>query len=298
MSDQMLENYNQNRYKDGKSGDQEIDWLYTVTSAEAPEVDVDMAWEKVSGKIAQKSTEKITNTFPFLRIAASVTLLAICVFVFRGYFNGSPDLLVRNATNGKSEVVFPDGSRAVLNINSQVKFLEEFGEIREVQFSGEAYFDIKKSTKQFVIKMGDIDVRVLGTAFNLSTNQNSIKIFVDHGLVSLGSKDKKVKVAEGELGIFDYQTSELIVDTTPPANMMSWRNGTFTFHETTLDEATFELAEYYGVTFEVPDKLKNCKITATFDNAPLKEVLNVLEAILSVRIEQDNSKVKIEGKGC
>ena len=294
MSDHLLENYNQNRYKDGKSGNQEIDWLYAVTSSEAPESDVDMAWEKVSRKISGK--KKLS--FPALRVAASVVLLAVCVFVFRGYFADSPDLVVMQSHDGKTQVVFPDGSKAVLNINSEVEFLEKFGETREVSFSGEAYFDIKKSEKPFIIKMGEVDVRVLGTAFNLVTGEDEIKVLVDRGLVAIEKGSTQVKVGIGELGTFNRRTLEISVDTTPPTNVMSWRNGKFSFQEATLEEATAELSKYYGVTFKLSAAVKNCKITVNFDNEPLKDVLGALETILNLSIEQDNSKVRIKGKGC
>lgn len=294
MENQILENYNQNRYKTGTSGNQEADWLYAVTSSEAPESDVDMAWEKISIKIADKKK----SFFPILRVAASVILLAACVFVFRGYFLDSPELIVKQSHDGKTQVVFPDGSKAVLNSDSQVEFLEKFGETREINFSGEAYFDIKKNKKPFIIKMGEVDVRVLGTAFNLVTGENKIMVLVERGLVALEKGGTHVEIGIGEQGTFNRKTSEFSVDTIFPANVMSWRNGKFSFKETTLEEVTTELSKYYDVTFELSATVRNCKITVNFDSEPLKDVLGVLETILNLSIEKDNLKIRIKGKGC
>lgn len=293
----MLENYNQNRYNDSKSGDQEIDWLFAVTEIEAPESDMNRAWENVSKKISETPSIKRNPVFSVLKIAASVAVVAASIFIFRGYAD-SPELIVMQSDRGKSQVLFPDGSIAVLNNNSKVEFLEEFEEVREVQFSGEAYFDIKKSEKPFVIKMGDVDVRVLGTSFNLITESHEIRVLVDRGLVALEKGSKQVKVSKGQQGVFNIKTLEMSIDTTPQTNIMSWRNGKFSFADTSLEVATTELSEYYDVTFQLSSSIKNCKITANFDNAPLKDVLNVLEAILGVSIERDNSNVRIKGKGC
>ncbi len=294
----MLENYNKNRYKDQKSGNQEVDWLFAITSCEAPEADEDVAWGEISRKISNKSSRKNIKITAYLRIAASLTLIAVSFFVFKGYVFDSPELVVQQSTDTKSQVSFPDGSKAMLNVNSKVEFLEEFEDIREVQFSGEAYFDIVKNEKPFVIKMGDVRVLVLGTAFNLIKEKNEIKVLVDHGIVALENGSEQVKVSKGELGTFNSQTLQLSVDTTPSANIMSWRNGKFNFQETSLDKATKELAEYYNVTFNLSDAVKNCKITAKFDSIELKEVISVLETILGVSIERENSIIEIKGKGC
>jgi len=292
----MLEKYNQNRYQNHKSGDPEIDWLYKVTESEAPVSDIDAAWETISKEVAlSRSTNK---SFPYLKIAASIALIAVSIFAFNGYFSNSPEMLVKQSLGKNSTVTFPDGSRAVLNENSEVAFLEEFGEIREVNFSGEAYFDIQKSEKPFVIKMGEVNVRVLGTAFNLISTTDEIQVLVAHGLVALEKGSSTKNIQNGELGILNLKSMEISVDTTPPSNIMSWRNGKFSFQEATLEVVTEELAKYYDVTFKVPTKLKNCKITANFNNESLKEVLGILEAILSVSITEDNSIVKIKGKGC
>jgi len=296
VNDHLLENYNQNRYNGGKSGDLESDWMFDVTSAEAPSSNMDEAWDKLSQKITPE--KKITKSFPILKIAASVALIAVSIFVFKGYFIDSVELVVRQSGDEKTQVTFPDGSRAVLNVNSQVKFLGEFGSTREVQFSGEAYFDIEKSDKPFVIKMGDINVRILGTAFNLVADDSKISVLVDRGLVALEKGSDQVKIRPGELGVFNTKTSEISIDKTPPANVMSWRNGEFSFQDATLDKVTIELASYYDVTFQVSDAGLKCKITADFNNAPIEDVLKVLETILGVSIRSDNSNIRIKGIGC
>ena len=293
----MLEKYNQNRYAGIKSGDPEIDWLFAITSTEAPESNLDLAWKKTSGKIQHRPASH-KRKFSSLSIAASVALLAACIYIFNGYFETTPELVLVQSGDSKSAVLFPDGSTAELNIESEVKFLEEFGDTREVQFSGEAYFDIKKSEKPFLIKMEDVDVRVLGTAFNLITDKNEIRVLVDRGSVAMETMNKQVEIAKGELGVFNLNTLEISIDTSPPSNVFSWRDGKFSFRETSLESATKELADFYEVTFDVSETVRNCKITVNFDNDELKEVLNVLEAILGVSIQQDNSIVKIKGKGC
>lgn len=296
MSDHLLEDYNKNRYSGGKSGDRESDWLFDNTATKAPVSDVDQAWENVSKKILNQSNK--SKAFPFLQIAASIALITVSFFVFRGYFTHSPDLIVKQSHREKVQITFPDGSEALLNNNSSVKFLEKFGNTREVYFSGEAYFAIKKSEKPFFIKTDNVDVRVLGTAFNLVTGEEEVKVLVERGLVALERGSKQVNVGSGELGIFNSKTSEMLVDTTPPTNVMSWRNGKFSFQDIALIDATVELEKYYDITFKLSPAIEKCRITVNFDNAPLKEVLDIFGTILSVHISQNNSNVQIKGKSC
>ncbi|MBQ6793663.1 MAG: FecR domain-containing protein, partial [Butyricimonas sp.] len=66
------------------------------------------------------------------------------------------------------KVRLADGSVVTLNAGSELKFPEEFRDsLREVEFTGEAYFEVEKSDKPFIVKAGDSRVQVYGTRFNL-----------------------------------------------------------------------------------------------------------------------------------
>ncbi len=273
-----------------------IDWLFENSDAEAPETDVDLAWSHIQSKISQP-IRKSWYTSPLFRVAASVAIVAIAVFGTQQYWNTSP-LTEFAATSQGQEVVFPDGSRSILNELAVVSYPEKFDATRTVEFKGEAYFDIIKDTKPFIIKMDGIDVRVLGTAFNLTTAGDNVEVLVERGLVAFEKGGRQVKVAKGQLGIFNKATLEIKVDTTPPSNLMSWRTGKFQFEDAALSQVTDELAQFYNVNFKVSSHLDNCRVTAKFDNAPLEEVLKVLETVLNASVSQDKTTVKIKGKGC
>ncbi len=273
-----------------------IDWMFENSVAEAPETDVDLAWNKLQSKISEPVQKSWYSSLLF-RVAASVAIIAITVFGTQQYWNADP-LTEIAATSQGHEVVFPDGSRSVLNEQAVVAYPEKFDDTRTIEFEGEAYFDIVKDTKPFIIKMNGIDVRVLGTAFNLTTSGDNVEVLVERGLVAFEKGDKQVKVAKGQLGIFNKATLEIKVDTTPPSNLMSWRTGKFNFEDAALSQVTDELGQYYSVNFKVSSQLDNCRVTAKFDNAPLTEVLKVLETVLNASVSQDKTTVKIKGKGC
>ena len=76
---------------------------------------------------------------------------------------------VSTRKGSKSNVQLPDGTMAWLNADSKLIYDENFrGDFREVSLEGEAYFDVvKDKTKPFIIHTKAIDIRVLGTAFNV-----------------------------------------------------------------------------------------------------------------------------------
>ncbi|MEM6644269.1 MAG: FecR domain-containing protein [Bacteroidota bacterium] len=272
-----------------------VDFLYAHTNPAASEIDEIQAWNKFKRKVESKPSESQNR---WLKIAASVTvLLAVAIFA---YLADKPvDQIAYTSGDEKLEITFPDGSRGFFNKNSNISFPEKFGLVRDVTFSGEGYFDIEKSSKPFIIKMGQVDVKVLGTAFNLSTEGDQVKLYVDRGLVAFDNEGEETKVAAGTEAIFYKSSRSVEVRKSPTPNVMSWRNGIFEFQSTPLDQVLAELAEYYNVEFKLESSdLKNCHISASFQKKGLGEVLTLLEQILDIKTSRQSQLVKISGKGC
>src|SRR5690554_94996 len=76
--------------------------------------------------------------------------------------------------SGEYELLLADGTRVHLNSETSLTFPSSFeGESRQVELKGEAYFEVKKSDKQFLIKTSDLTVEVLGTMFNINAYETS-----------------------------------------------------------------------------------------------------------------------------
>jgi transmembrane sensor len=78
---------------------------------------------------------------------------------------------VSTRNGSRTKIVLPDGSQVWLNSGSNLTYTKEFGNrLREVELSGEAYFDVVKNPEQpFIIHTHQIDVKVVGTAFNVKS---------------------------------------------------------------------------------------------------------------------------------
>lgn len=295
MKSQELDSYNKKRFEDTNSGDPLIDWVFDVTEVNIPDSDTDMVWNKIQANISPVRKKEYSTIY--FKVAAGLSLLAVLTYLFVGYFDQPTTIQIASADKAL-EVTFPDGSFSKLSPESLITYPEEFGDTRSVTLDGEAYFDIKKSDVPFIITINDINVRVLGTAFNVNTRGDEVRVAVERGLVALEKNNTQVRIAKGQEGIFNKQTYEMVVDTTPNPNAHSWRTGSFIFDKTPLEDALADLGKYYGVSFKINSQLKECRITASFDKAPLEDVLKVFETILSVIITQENSEVRLKGKGC
>lgn len=290
-----LEIYNHlnNQEQPSDSDDGFVEFLFQHTEMDAPEIDENMAWDKLNQKIHAPK-----QGFAWMKIAASVAILAmVAISVY--LFNPTPEEVFVASADQKVNVTFPDGSIGILNANSSFTYPSEFGDERNVSFTGEAYFDIQKSDKPFIIDVNGVDVKVLGTAFNLITTENEVKLYVDRGLVAFEKEGKQTQVSAGNEAIFNRESASVTFSEIPSENIMSWRNGVFNFNKTPLNEALQELGEYYNVEFELSnEKLEKCRLSMSFNNEPLRKVLKTIGTALGVKTSRKSDTVKISGQGC
>lgn len=294
-----LKRYNHLNYgikqSESHENDDFIDFLYKNSNLPIPETNEEVAWDRFTQKLAQKKHQARNQ---WLKIAATI-LVIFSVALSLILVDTKADLIQVASKDQIKSISFPDGSTGILNENSQFAFPENFGMERNVSFIGEAYFDIMKSEKPFIIDAGGVDVKVLGTAFNLITNEDVVKLYVDRGLVAFSKDGVETKVGAGHEAIFNKKTGNVEIKDVPSLNIMSWRNGDFQFNNTPLKDALEDLSNYYDVEFKFSnEKLLSCRISASIKNKSIGEVLNLLESILDVKTKQKGQIVKISGKGC
>ena len=294
-----LERYNHLRYnsQSGADADEFVDFLFQQTEDSPPAIDENEAWNSLKHKLtASESTRK--GNFGWLKIAASIAIFFTISFSIYLYTSSAEELYVSSGQE-KIEVTFPDGSAGVLNASSSFTYSDRFATERRVAFTGEAYFDVVKDKRPFIIESNGVEIKVLGTAFNLISTDTHVDLYVERGVVAFSKDGKETKVKAGAEASFNRSTNEVIFMDAPSSNVMSWRNGAFVFDETPLEEAFKDLGEYYEVEFKVANQnINNCRISARIEDKSLEEVLALLETILDIKVDLKGSAVKISGQGC
>jgi transmembrane sensor len=92
----------------------------------------------------------------------------------------------------KTRTLLPDGSTVWLNAGSKITYANFSGPVREVTLEGEAYFDVvKQPNRPFIVHAADINIKVLGTAFNVKSydEDRTVETTLIRGLVQITRKN-------------------------------------------------------------------------------------------------------------
>jgi len=282
--------------------------------------DVDAAWSKISQSMDQMASireavlepqiKQISLTTFILRIAA--VLIIGSTVVWTAYEIGQeakPGIVWTAKVTGPgqtSEILLADGSTIYLNKNSQLDYPESFGDnVREVRLEGEAYFDITTNPeKPFVITAGNTRTQVVGTSFNIRAlpGENNVTVSVTSGEVLLSEQTNEanqVTLTKGFQGVYSGTGQDLRREEYDNPNFMAWQTGVLVFVHTPLSQAVEALSEYYGASFVLEgDNFGQCRLTSTFDNQPLTEVLEIIQLVLEAKVQNQGEHIIISGAGC
>ncbi|MCE5345246.1 MAG: FecR family protein [Bacteroidales bacterium] len=268
-------------------------------------IDVDKAWNNVYGRMNEagfKSDHEPSGTSVFrshlMKIAAAaLVLLALGATAL--YFNNSGLLSKKlTASTGNDQknlqVVLPDGSRIFLNRNSELSYHAKFAKNkREVKLTGEAFFEITPdSLHPFIIDAGKAIIKVLGTSFNVITEnaESSVEVFVKTGKVMLtdNSGSQSVIIDPGFVGTMDSKMNEKKINNDP--NYLSWQTGLLVYNGQKLDVVLKDLKRVYNmkITADDPTILEN-RWTTPIDNQPQDTIIRLICASFNLRYTKDGN---------
>ena len=295
MAEKWLEKYNQNTPEE--KPDPEFDAFMKLSGEHDFQFDSHKAWDKVSSKLDNTSREKRFPIYQYWKVAAAILIILGVAFVLNQIDQTNEKWNDVVAENGSRNYVLPDGSTVYLAKDAGLSYLEAF-ENRTIKFEGLGYFDIQKSDVPFTILIGNQKITVLGTAFSVHSNQEIVEIFVEEGTVRFESENDLATVSLSEKLTYHHQDQRIELKKETDPNILSWKTGRFTFNNTPFSIVADHLERYYSIEFSQIEKLKNCTITAKFNQENIHQVLDIIEDILEVNFTLTNSKVQTIGKGC
>lgn len=281
-----------NRFMAEDNNEVEKKWKGLRTMNEDKDINVDDAWNKVSSKIDTAGAAEVTEPArfifmrsTFMRVAA-VALILLGISAAALYFVSS-DSLSRKivVATGNSQVNYkvslPDGSSIFLNRNSELTYHSNFGRHgRNVALAGEAFFDIAHDpSKPFTIDAGKASVKVVGTSFNVITNNpdSAVEVFVRTGKVMLSDNtgDKSLLLEPGYVGTMDSKVSEKKINSNP--NYMSWQTRSLVYDGQTLDIVFRDLKRVYNMEIIADDhSILNETLHSTIDNTSQDTVIRLI----------------------
>ena len=223
----------------------------------------------------------LTRTF-----AAAAAVVLLCLSVWAAYLYMQPVSIQTVTTLAETRtILLPDGTSVTLNHYSSLSYPKQFkSDNREVELSGEAYFEVSKSKKHpFIVQTETIDVQVLGTHFNVDAYPDNpdVKTTLLTGSVAVSNKNNSVHMVlkPNEVAIYNKVEQKLTRKVLENAgDEVSWRHGEFIFDDLPLQEIARELSNSFGTTIHIADStLRNYRVTARFRNGEdLETILSVL----------------------
>ncbi|MCF0074077.1 FecR domain-containing protein [Dyadobacter sp. CY261] len=250
----------------------------------------------------------------FIRYAAAVVLLLGCMATWyllsqnKSIFKpGSDTIAIVNKTRQVRKHVFPDGSEAWLNPGTRITYAKaDFkADSREVSLEGEAFFEVTHdATRPFFVHGESVQVKVLGTSFNVRANKGEAEyeVSVVTGKVSVtADKGREVMLLPHQQAVFKVASGELTSEEVPVAAEKApvWQPVSLAFRDAKLGEVVKRLEEKFDVKIRLENpNLENCRVKATFDQNRLSEILEMTMQIVEANYQMQNDEIVIRGEGC
>ena len=244
-------------------------------------------------------------SIPILKVAAILVLIGTFLLVLID--NGEDTLMtqqeiIKHAKRGQKLTVFlPEGTKVILNSDSEIRYQLPFTDVREVSLIGEAFFEVQRDPeKPFIVKADQITTTVLGTSFNVRSypeeEQRTISVITG-----------KVKIEDGYgheeslnpniQGVLHVESRDLLVSQFDPKTVVGWKDGLLVFDQTPLEEVFKVLSRRYGVDFIISDdtKLKGA-YSGEYTGASLDKVLKGISLTSGFNYSLSNDTVTIQPK--
>lgn len=269
-------------------------------------IELQKEWKKFQSKISQENQSlalrKTLSIKSWVSIAAAVAvLITAAYFIINLVLDPGTEKLM--ALDTTIEEVLSDGSKITLNHHSALSFPKTFDDsIRKVKLEGDAFFSVHHDPGQpFVIETQNSTVRVLGTEFYVNSHEdkNFIEVVVSSGKVAFSVDGQEtVFLTAGEKSIFNKSKQHLSEFENKDQNFISWKTKRMIFDDQSLIDVANVIERTYHQQITIDENLKNCRLTATFENQSLNAVLTILQETFSINITKQNNEYLISGASC
>lgn len=278
---------------------------------ELPRFDEDAAWIKLKNRLHTTEAKTFRLDIPkekdskdfnfFLRIAAGVIIVLGIGYFFYQNTKSAPALEVVAESKSREDIL-PDGSNVFLNKKTKLVYAyDKRKKTHLVKLSGEAFFTIKHNNKKdFIIETEGIFIRDIGTSFNVKAYPESdkIEVVVKEGAVEFFTeKDSGVYLRAGGKGVYDKLTKKFSVEE-PESNELSYKTKFFSFNDQDLKSVTKDLNTVYDNRIVLSERVKNCRLTVTFNDESIEEIATVIAETLNLTMKESDGKIVLEGSGC
>lgn len=218
----------------------------------------------------------------------------------QGKINASALNMITIPRGGQYTVILPDGTKVWLNSASSLSYPVAFkGTERSVDLKGEAYFEVAKNKHlPFVVHANGVDVKVLGTHFNVTAyaDEREIKTTLLEGSVKLIHEGTSALLVPGQQGIAGTAENQIITKEVNVNQVVAWKAGYFIFRDSDIREIMKQIGRWYDVEIEYQGNISRKTFGGTYaKNKEITELLKGLELTGLVHFKIDGRRIIVMG---
>jgi ferric-dicitrate binding protein FerR (iron transport regulator) len=255
--------------------------------------DADKAWQQTSRRLHLPDKDLQSGRLRKIvyAVAAGVLVVLATTFFVQTFFNSTTTVI---AMETSKQVVLPDGTSVEVNRHSQIEYPRRFsGKIREVKLlRGEAFFNVTHNvSRPFVVTTPVARVRVLGTRFNVCVRTDGdVQVMVESGKVSFQSINSthEILLVRNESAIFSSRRNQMIKSDMVDWNLLAWKTHRLVFRDAELAYVYDILSRTYGKNIKSDNAVLGYRLTATFDNLSLEDVLKIIDKTFMLQTQSRN----------
>ena len=263
-------------------------------------------WHTTEGNPDLFAPRRRVRWWPWAASAVLAAAAAVAVWLGVGTSSRAPgELPVKAYLQVNERLALPDGSRVELRDGSRIVVQYSDRERRVKLTGGEAQFSVWKDARRpFVVEAGGIEVRAVGTVFNVRLEDRTVAVLVTEGSVKVNREPSVAAPAEGAAHVVvtagEQAAVPLAAAAVPAAPVvvvpatseqisqsLAWQTPRLQFFETPLAEAVAEFNRLNRFQIVIDDaELGRCLIGGTFRPDNVEGFVRLLEATLDARSDR------------
>jgi transmembrane sensor len=239
----------------------------------------------------------------WLSVAAALLILAASSYTI--WQIAAKNSILETVTRANPEKIFlDDGTIVWLEASSKLTYDNRNEGTRQATLVGEGLFEVAKDpARPFIISCGDVNVKVIGTSFNLKARGDGIELKVLTGKVNLSStRDKKgVDVSPHEMVVYSprKEVETIPLDDAAVSAIGGRTEYNMAFRSTSMESVLDRIERKFNVEVVLQDDHVNaCRITANFTDQSLVSTFEMIAELLEIDYTINERTVTITGKGC
>jgi ferric-dicitrate binding protein FerR (iron transport regulator) len=244
--------------------------------------------------------------WPRLATVAAAAALLFAIYYWWPHSPKRSQIAILRVGNTHQMLALTDGSRVWVHTGSVFRYPRAFdGKKREVELSGEAYFDVREdAVRPFIIHTGQVLTTVLGTAFDIKedTPHHTVEVTVTHGKVSVADGGTLLGVVTPDRQLrFNTVSRQSEQRTVDAMQVTAWQRIGMRFDDITFADAARQLEARFGIRITFAnDHVKNCRFTgASLNGDQLETILKTIcDFNQATYRKQADGSFLVDGPGC